>query len=79
MTFQQLRNTLRLRPNRRAGVGGYTFPSDATVSDSERIRRIELAVVAIETALLELGESVEGLDEEIGEIKLAIKDLRASQ
>jgi len=46
--------------------------------DSERIRRIELAVVAIEAALLDLGESVEGLDEEIGEINLAIKDLRAS-
>jgi hypothetical protein len=43
------------RPHGRAGVGGYTFPSDSTVSDSERIRRIELAVVAIEAALLDLG------------------------
>jgi hypothetical protein len=78
MTLQQLKNMLGRRPHGRAGVGGYTFPSDSTVLDSERIRRIELAVVAIEAALLDLGESVEGLDEEIGEINLAIKDLRAS-
>ena len=79
MTLQQLRTTIRLRPNRRAAVGGTPIPSDATVSDSERIRRLELAIVAFEAALLELGESVEGLDEEIEAINLAIKDLRASQ